>query len=214
MRKSPIVPVGLPRLTDIQDQGTWGLREDVQHHGKRGKEAFRPSKRQIVAAGGALQLNDGGGEAFVAWPGGVEPHLQAGLSVEPLPDHQLGAGSCKIASPACQLRVRVWRSRGRDAFHGRMTSADEQPNQDEELEAVKAPLENVPEPGRTVTAEPPSQGPRRRLKLTTAEAEVPKPLAFGQADPGGDDSVPTAVALDRRREVPEVDRGAPASQGG
>jgi hypothetical protein len=29
-----------PVLTDIQDQGTWGLRKDVQHHGERGKEAI------------------------------------------------------------------------------------------------------------------------------------------------------------------------------
>ncbi|MER7009748.1 hypothetical protein ABT297_42840 [Dactylosporangium sp. NPDC000555] len=29
-----------PVLTDIRDQGTWGLREDVQHHGERGEEAI------------------------------------------------------------------------------------------------------------------------------------------------------------------------------
>jgi hypothetical protein len=28
-----------PVLTDIQDQGTWGLREDVHHHGEHGEEA-------------------------------------------------------------------------------------------------------------------------------------------------------------------------------
>jgi hypothetical protein len=30
---------GLPRLTDIQGQGSWGLREDVHHHEGGGKEA-------------------------------------------------------------------------------------------------------------------------------------------------------------------------------
>jgi len=29
-----------PVLTDIRDQETWGLREDVQHHGERGEEAI------------------------------------------------------------------------------------------------------------------------------------------------------------------------------
>jgi hypothetical protein len=32
-----------PVSTDIQDQGTWGLREDVHHHGERGKEAVAAS---------------------------------------------------------------------------------------------------------------------------------------------------------------------------
>jgi transcriptional regulator with XRE-family HTH domain len=32
-----------PVLTDIRDQGTWGLREDVQHHGERGEEAVTAS---------------------------------------------------------------------------------------------------------------------------------------------------------------------------
>ncbi|WP_442792139.1 hypothetical protein [Micromonospora sp. NBC_01796] len=32
-----------PVLTDIRDQGTWGLREDVQHHGEHGKEAAAAS---------------------------------------------------------------------------------------------------------------------------------------------------------------------------
>jgi transposase len=34
-----MVPWACPGLTDIQDQGTWSLREDVHHHGERGKEA-------------------------------------------------------------------------------------------------------------------------------------------------------------------------------
>ncbi|MER7283097.1 hypothetical protein ABT369_52590, partial [Dactylosporangium sp. NPDC000244] len=29
-----------PVLTDIRDQGTWGLREDVRHHGEHGEEAI------------------------------------------------------------------------------------------------------------------------------------------------------------------------------
>src|SRR4051794_17906531 len=33
-----------PVLTDIQDQGTWGLREDVHHHGEHGEEAARPRR--------------------------------------------------------------------------------------------------------------------------------------------------------------------------
>ncbi|MFY1623562.1 transposase [Micromonospora sp. WMMD735] len=30
-------------MTDIQDQGTWGLREDVHHHGEHGEEAVAAS---------------------------------------------------------------------------------------------------------------------------------------------------------------------------
>ncbi|MET8372744.1 hypothetical protein ABZU42_23835 [Micromonospora profundi] len=32
-----------PVLTDIRDQGTWGLREDVHHHGEHGEEAAAAS---------------------------------------------------------------------------------------------------------------------------------------------------------------------------
>ncbi|MET8360245.1 hypothetical protein, partial [Micromonospora sp. NPDC005171] len=34
-----LVDWACPVLTDIRDQGTWGLREDVHHHGEHGEEA-------------------------------------------------------------------------------------------------------------------------------------------------------------------------------
>ena len=39
----PLPPWACPALTDIRDQGTWGLREDVHHHGEHGEEAAAAS---------------------------------------------------------------------------------------------------------------------------------------------------------------------------
>lgn len=44
-----------PVLTDIRDQGTWGLREDVQHHGERGEEAVAASAVVQGAVQGRLR---------------------------------------------------------------------------------------------------------------------------------------------------------------